>query len=94
VHRALLVAHLVVAEVGVAQQRLAHAGDAAVAEDAETAGEERVLHAVVLDVLVLEKLDEGLRHGQAHRCGCCHVFKLLVVRSGLGSNCWIFLPSG
>ena len=54
-HRALLVAHLVVAEVGVLQQRLAHAGHAAVAEDAEAAGEERRLDAVALDVLVLQE---------------------------------------
>jgi hypothetical protein len=77
-HRTLLVAHLVVAKVGIAQQGLAHTGDAAVAEDAEAAGEEGRLGAVVLDVLVLEKADEGLRHGEAHGRCSCHLFKLLV----------------
>ena len=70
VDRRLLVAHLVVPEVGVLHQRLADARHDAVAEDAEAAGEKRILGAVALDVLVLEESDEGLRHGEALGLGC------------------------
>ena len=60
---ALLVAHLVIAEVGVLDERFTHAGHTAVAEDAEASGEERRLDAIALDVLVLKETNEGLRHG-------------------------------
>jgi hypothetical protein len=48
------------------QQRLAHAGDVAVAEDAETAGEQRVGHAVPLAALGREEPDDGLPDGEPH----------------------------
>ena len=67
-HHRLLVAALVVAKVGVLLERLADAGDVAVAEDAEAAGEEGLLHAVALDVLLLEEGDQRLGHRQAYRC--------------------------
>ncbi len=75
--RPLLVAHLVIAEIGVLQQRLAHAGHAAVAKDAKAAGKEGRLHAVVLDVLILEEFDECLRHGEAYCFGFGHRYLLL-----------------
>ena len=62
----LLVARLVVAEVGHLLQRLADARHVAVAEDAEAAGEERLSRAVALDVLVLQERDERLRHRRAN----------------------------
>ena len=65
----LLVAHLVIAKIWVLQQRLAHAGHAAVAKDAEAAGEEGRLYAVLLDVLILEEFDECLGHGEAYCFG-------------------------
>ena len=82
-HRALLVAHLVVAEIRVLLQRLADARHDAVAEDAEAAGEEGRLDAVTLDVLVLEELDERLRHGQANGRG----FGMSVLISRIGLRC-------
>src|SRR5205085_9835319 len=60
----LLVARLVVAEVGRLLQRLADPGQVAVAENAETAGEEKVFNAVALDVLVLQIADQRLSDGQ------------------------------
>ena len=45
--------------------RLGHPADVAVAENAETAGEERILHAVVLDILIFKESNECLRHGEA-----------------------------
>ncbi len=71
-NRPLLVAGLIVAEVRVLQQRLAHPGHAAVAKDAEASGEEGGLHAVVFHVLVFEKSDQRLGHGQANGGGLVH----------------------
>ena len=75
-HHGLLVAAEHVAQVRlgagldrrdlVLQQRLAEAGDVAVAEDAEGAGEELGALAVVLDVLVAEEPNGGLRDGESH----------------------------
>ncbi len=65
VHHGLLVAAEVVAEVGVFLQRFADAGDVAVSEDAEAAGEEALLGAVARNVLLLEEGDERLRHSEA-----------------------------
>ncbi len=70
-HR-LLVASLVVAEVGVLLERLADAGDVAVAEDAEAAGEEGLLHAVALGILLLQERDQRLCHRQTERCLFAH----------------------
>ena len=76
VHHGLLVAALVVAqrllagrvgELGALEQRLTDARDVAVPEDAPAAGEEGVLDAVALDVLLLEESDERLGHGQPGR---------------------------
>ena len=47
------------------EQRLAQAGDVAVAENAEHSGKERLPDAVALGVLRDEKFDESLRDGQA-----------------------------
>ena len=54
-----------IAELRILLQRLANAGDAAVAENAEAAGKERLPPAVALDMLVQEELNDGLRHGQS-----------------------------
>ena len=69
VHHRLLVAALVVGQLtgrqqlGL-QQRLADAGDVAVAEDAEAAGEELLPLAVALAPLVGEEAHHGLGHGE------------------------------
>lgn len=69
VHHGLLVAaleerHLLVAGL---QERLADAGDVAVAEDPPGGGDEPVAVAVPLGVLAREEADEGLRDGEPHR---------------------------
>ena len=68
-HGRLLVADRHVWEVGILEQRLADARDVAVAEDAEDAGEEPVLAAVALDVLVFQEGDDGLGGGQSNGGG-------------------------
>ncbi len=78
VDRRLLVAHLVIPKIGVLHQRLADARHDAVAEDSETAGKKPVLGAIALDVLVLEKPDESLRHGEALGLGCHGDYLLLI----------------
>lgn len=64
-HSGLLVAHHDVTEVRVLLQRLADAGHIAVTKDAEDTGKERRFDPVPLNVLVLEKTDQGLRHGKS-----------------------------
>ena len=66
VHHRLLVARQVVAQAAVLLQRLADAGDVAVAEDAEHAGEERRRRAVALDLLGGQERDQRLRHRHPH----------------------------
>ncbi len=71
-HHALLVASLPVGErpgighLGL-QQCLPEAGDVAVAEDAETALEELVLHTVALGVLARQEPHRRLPDRQPHR---------------------------
>ena len=77
-HRPLLVAHLVVTKVRVGQQRLPHPGHTAVAKNTEGTRKKGRFHPVVLDNLMFEKPDQGLRHGQAHRGERSHVPKLLL----------------
>ena len=74
---ALLVAYLVVAKVGVLDQRFAHAGHAAVAKNSKAAGEERRFNAIAFHILILEKPDEGLRHSQADGLRLGHRIQLL-----------------
>ncbi len=62
VHHRLLVAGQDVAQAAVLLQRLADAGDVAVAEDAQHPGEERLLHPVALDVLRGQERHQRLRH--------------------------------
>ncbi len=64
-HR-LLVLGLIVAELGLALllEGLPDSCDVPVPEDPPDAREERLLLAVALDVLLLQKLDERLGHGQ------------------------------
>jgi hypothetical protein len=49
------------------EQRLADAGDVAVAEDPEAAGDQALLLAVALGVLAGQEADERLGHGQPGR---------------------------
>jgi hypothetical protein len=60
----LLVARLVVAELGCLLQRLANPGHVAVAEDAPAAGKERLLDPVALDALALQERDQRLGRRQ------------------------------
>jgi 3D-(3,5/4)-trihydroxycyclohexane-1,2-dione acylhydrolase (decyclizing) len=55
--------HPVLQQIVVLAQRLAEAGDVAVAEDAEAAGEEAVALPVALDLLRGQEADEGLSDG-------------------------------
>ena len=67
---ALLVAALVHPQrAAVLLQRLADAEYVAVAENGEDTGDELALHAIDFDVLVIEKLHQGLGHGQSR---CAH----------------------
>lgn len=63
-HR-LLVACLIIAEVGVLVERLSQAGDVAVPKDAKTARKEALFHAVAFAVLVLQKAHDRLCYRQA-----------------------------
>ena len=65
VHHGLFVARLVIAKISVLVQRLADARDVAVAENAKAAGEKALLDAIAFGVLVFQKLDDRLGHGQA-----------------------------
>ncbi|CAM5681362.1 hypothetical protein SVIOM74S_07859 [Streptomyces violarus] len=66
VHHGLFVAALVVRHrVGVFQERLADAGDVAVAEDAPGGADEPLPDAVAFGVLGGEETDQRLRDGQA-----------------------------
>ena len=56
-----------VRKIGILLQRLADAGHVAVAEDPQHAGEEWVLFAIPLDVLVLQKAHQCLSHRDATR---------------------------
>ena len=49
-------------------ERLPEARDVAVPEDAPHAGDEAVLLAVALDVLLRQEADDGLPDRQPHRC--------------------------
>jgi hypothetical protein len=62
-HHSLLVATLIIAKIGVLLERLAHAGDVAVAKNPEAAGEKWLLEAIALDPLVLEECHQRLGHG-------------------------------
>ena len=70
----LLVAGLVVGHgVGVLLERLADAGDVAVAEDAEAACEEALLRPVPFDVLVREEPNQRLGHRESYRAQLPHL---------------------
>jgi len=68
----LLVAGLVVAEVGVLLQSLTDAGDVAMPKNTETAGKERLLYAVALHILVFQERNQCLGGGQAAGCRDVH----------------------
>jgi len=68
-HHRLFVAAKVVREIRVLLQSLSDSSYIAVAEDAETSREERILGSVARYVLDLQKLDDGLRHRQSSRHG-------------------------
>jgi len=65
VHHGLFVAAEVVAEAGVLLEGLAHSGDVAVAENAETAFDEAMLLRVAAGILGLKECDDGLGYGEA-----------------------------
>jgi hypothetical protein len=69
VHHALLVSRQHVRHlVGLLQQRLADARHVAVAEDAEAAGDQPLLDAVALGVLVRQEAHQRLADRQPHAC--------------------------
>ena len=76
----------------VLQERLADAGDVAVTEDAEAAGEELLPLAVALAPLVGEETHHGLRHGEPDgrgRLGGVGVARHRAPpRGSRGSTCW------
>src|SRR4029077_77708 len=67
VHHRLLVARQDVAQAAVLLEGLADAGDVAVTEDPEHAGQERRPLAVALDLLLGQEGDERLRGRHPHR---------------------------
>ena len=67
-------------------QGLADAGDVAVAEDPEAAGEQALGAAVALAVLVGQELDQGLGHGQP--AGAAHWWPPGPVSGRRGSTAW------
>ena len=89
VDHGLLVAGEVVGQVRAAvqlglQQRLADAGDVAVAEDAEAPGDQPLLAAVALGVLGGQEPDERLRDGEPDGHACL----LGWVSGSRGSSSW------
>ncbi|RMN88711.1 hypothetical protein ALQ51_05487 [Pseudomonas cannabina] len=86
VAHALLVTALMNHQIAaVLLQRLPQAEHIAMAKDGENARDELALHAVDFDILIIEKLHQGLSHGQS---GCTHVrtlflFEVAGVRGGL-----------
>ena len=85
-HALLVAGHVVGELVRVLAQGLADAGDVAVAEDAEAAGEQALLPAVALAVLVGQELDQGLGHGQPSGAG--HQLPPGPVMGRRGSMSW------
>ena len=87
-HRLLVAAEHVRQQLGLLElgleQRLPDAGDVAVAEDAEAAGEELLLDPVGLAVLGAEEVDRRLRDGHPHGLG--HQESSLAVSRG--STSW------
>ena len=75
-HARLLVAHQDVFEIGVLLQSLPDARDVSVSEDAQHSGEELVLLTIPLDILILQKLNQGLRHCHATRLHLSHLFTM------------------
>ncbi len=73
VNHGLLIAEQVVGEIRVLLQGLSDAGHIAVAKNAQASAKKRLLPAVPYDGLGLEKLNNGLCHGQSAR----HSFPLL-----------------
>ena len=67
VHARLFVAHQDVFEIGVLLQRLPNARHVSVTEDAQHSSEECMLLPVPLDVLILQKQNQRLRHRHATR---------------------------
>ena len=65
-HRLLVAREHVGHVVARLEQGLADAGDVAVAEDAEAAGDQPLLYPVALGVLVGQEPDQGLGDGQSH----------------------------
>ena len=76
VHAGLLIAHQDVFEIGVLLQSLAYAGHVSVTEDAEHSREECILLSIAFDILVLQKLNQGLRHCHATRVHLHHLFTM------------------
>ncbi len=87
-HHRLLVAGLIVGQqVGLFEERLAHSGDVAVAEDAKAAVDETLLHTVALRELRREKPHQGLRHRQTrHR-------RFSATIAAAASTAWATSPS-
>ena len=72
----MLVAHQYVREIGVLLQSLPDARHVPVTENTQHSGEECVLLSIPLDVLVLKKLNQGLRHCHATRIHLIHLFTM------------------
>ena len=61
-HHRLLISTQEKTKVGILLKSHANAGNIAVTKDSEAAGEEPVLRPIPRDVLLLQKLNQGLRH--------------------------------
>ena len=70
-HHSLLVAGLIIAELGHLLQCLANSGDIAVTKDTEASGEKGLFSPVAFHILVFEKGNDGLSH--RHTCCCLFV---------------------
>ena len=72
VHHRLFIASLVVTELGHLLQRLTHARDIPMPEDAKAPGEKRLLNAVALHILVLQEGNNSLSHSRTYGCRVVH----------------------
>src|SRR5881227_908814 len=78
-YHSLLVASLIIAELGHLLQCLANSGDIAMAKDTKASGEKGLFSPVAFHVLVFEKGDDGLGHRQTFCCLFGHVCSPIIL---------------
>src|SRR6266700_5180200 len=86
-YHSLLVASLIIAELGHLLQCLANSGDIAVAKDTKASGEKGLFLPITFHVLVFEKCNNSLRHRQTFCCLFGHVCSPIILGTTLLARC-------